>query len=228
MNILVIGAHPDDELLGVGGTLVRHTGRGDRVSALLLTDGHTSRYRDASRAGEVSPEVLARRRGAEAAARLLGFETLRLLDYPDQRLDTVPIVDLVQDIEAFIDEVAPDVVYTHHRGDVNSDHLVAFRATLTACRATGSRFPKRVLSYETVSSTEWGAPFSESAFTPNVFVDISDVLEKKLAALQCYPQELRPPPHPRSLEGLRTTARRWGGVIGVEAAEAFALIREVW
>ncbi len=228
MNVLVIGAHPDDELLGVGGTIVRHLEQGDRVSVLLLTDGHNSRTRDAARAREVSPQVLARRKSARAACELLGISDLQMLPYPDQRLDTVPIVEIVQEIERAMAPAPPDIVYTHHGGDVNSDHRVTFEATLTATRPVGQRYPARVLCYETISSTEWGAPFPDKLFCPNVFVDISSALDLKLKAIECYRQELRPDPHPRSLRGIALAARRWGGVISVEAAEAFMLVRDVW
>ena len=228
MNVLVIGAHPDDEVLGVAGAVLRHVQQGDRVYVDVLTDGHTSRYRDPTRAGELSPEVMARRASAERAAAIVGVERVEFSPFPDQRLDAVPLIEVVQEIERAAAEVNPEVVYTHHRGDANADHRVAFAASLAAFRSVGARFPRRFLCYETVSSTEWGGPFPESSFMPNVFVDISALLERKLEAIGAYEQELRPYPHPRSLEGLRISAQRWGTVIGVDAAEAFVLVREAW
>jgi len=227
MNILVIGAHPDDELLGVAGTIARHIKNGDDVFVYLLTDGHTSRYRDNEKIAEHTPEVVARIESAKKAAAFLGIKELEFAPFNDQRLDTVPMIELVQDIEKYASKINPEIVYTHHRGDVNRDHQVTFTASLTAFRSTGEHYPKRLLCYETISSTEWGAPFAESVFMPNVFIDISDFMDIKLQALDLYRQEMRDFPHPRSMEGIRTSAKRWGSVIGTQAAEAFMLVREV-
>jgi LmbE family N-acetylglucosaminyl deacetylase len=228
MNVLVIGAHPDDEVLGVGGTIVRHVQAGDRVYVYLLTDGHTSRYNDPQRAGEESVDVVARRNSAVQAAAVLGVKSVEFARLADQRLDALALVDVVKNIEHVAERIAPEVVYTHHRGDVNSDHRVAFTASMTAFRSVGSTYPRRLLCYETVSSTEWSGPFPELAFAPNLLVDISAVLERKIEAMRAYAQELRPFPHPRSLEGLRLTAARWGSTVGTQAAEAFVVVREVW
>ena len=227
MNVLIIGAHPDDELLGIGGTIARHIKNGDYVFVYLLTDGHTSRYRDNEKIADRTPEVVARIESAEKAAKFLKIKELGFAPFHDQRLDTVPMIELVQEIEKFASHINPDIVYTHHKGDVNRDHQVTFSACLTAFRPTGKHYPKRLLCYETISSTEWGAPFAESYFMPNVFVDISDFIDIKMQAMDLYRQEMRDFPHPRSAEGIRISAQRWGSVIGVNAAEAFMLVREV-
>ena len=226
MNVLVVGAHPDDELLGVGGTIIRHIKNGDKVSVLLLTDGHTSRFRDPSRAGEHSPEVVARVESAENAAKLLGFD-LHFAPFFDQRLDIVPHIELVHAIEKVANEINPQVVYCHHKGDVNTDHQTTFSACMTSFRSVGKEYPVRFLTYETVSSTEWGVPSGEAYFMPNVFVDITEHLGKKMEALKLYDQEMREFPHPRSYEGIKISAQHWGSVASVHAAEAFMLIREV-
>ena len=226
MNVLVIGAHPDDELLGVGGTIIKHIKNGDKVSVLLLTDGHTSRFRDPSRAGEQSEEVVARVKSAEEAAKLLGFD-LHFAPFYDQRLDIVPHIELVHEIEKIAKGINPDIVYCHHKGDVNTDHQVTFSACMTSFRSVGKEYPVRFLTYETVSSTEWGVPSSESYFMPNVFIDISEHLDLKIQAIKLYDQEMREFPHPRSYEGIKISAQRWGSVVGVNAAEAFMLVREV-
>jgi LmbE family N-acetylglucosaminyl deacetylase len=219
-NVLVIGAHPDDELLGVGGTIIRHIKMGDKVFVYLLTDGHTSRYRDPKRVAEQSPEVVARVKSAERVAKTIGFELHFGLFY-DQRLDTVPHIELVHEIERIASNINPDIVYCHHKGDVNTDHQITFSACMTAFRSVGKVYPVRFLTYETFSSTEWGIPSAESYFMPNVFINIS----KHLAEL--YSQEMREFPHPRSYKGVEINAQRWGTHVGVDAAEAFMLIREV-
>ena len=226
MNVLVVGAHPDDELLGLGGTIIRHIAMGDKVSVLLLTDGHTSRFRDPTRAGEHSPEVVARVESSEKAAQLLGFD-LYFAPFFDQRLDIVPHIELVHAIEKVASEIKPNIVYCHHKGDVNTDHQVTFSACMTSFRSVGQDYPTKLLCYETFSSTEWGVPSGEAYFMPNVIVDISQFLDKKIEALKLYEQEMRAFPHPRSYEGIKIAAQRWGSVIGVHAAEAFMLIREV-
>jgi LmbE family N-acetylglucosaminyl deacetylase len=193
---------------------------------LLLTDGHTSRLRDSSKKDGRTEEVIKRIESAENASKFLGFSDLHFLPFNDQRLDTVPFIELVHAIEKYASAVKPDVVYMHHKGDVNLDHRVAYHACLTSFRSVGPQYPYKLLCYETISSTEWGDP-TENAFAPNYFVDISAHLDAKLKALEFYRQELREFPHPRSMKGIELSNKRWGTVIGTEAAEAFILIREV-
>lgn len=219
MNVLVVAAHPDDEVLGLGGTLARHVADGDRVTILILADRGLARY-DEARIREV-------RSAARAASARLGVSDVRFGEFEDQKLDTLPILEVTQRVESILGEVEPEVVYTHHRGDINRDHTVVHEATLTAARPYSSPFVRRILGYETPSATEWAGPYPETAFVPNVFVDISDHIGTKLEAMKAYPSELRKPPHPRSLEELRVHAAYWGSVIGVEAAEPFLLIREI-
>jgi LmbE family N-acetylglucosaminyl deacetylase len=218
MNILVLSAHPDDEILGPGGTLARHARAGDVVHAVILSEGASSRYApDMKSALEAS--------GRQAAAKL-GARSIRFEAFPDQRLDTVPLVEVTQRIEAIVEELAPEVVYTHFPGDVNADHGVVGRAAWTACRPY--RFPgvRRFLVFETPSSTEWAWPLPDGAFTPNVFVDVSATLDAKVAALECYGSELRDYPHPRSARAIRERAAFWGSCMGMPAAEPFMLLRE--
>ncbi len=221
-NVLVIGAHPDDEIIGLGGTLRRHVEAGDSVFAHLLTDGHSSRESDADSAMEK------RNSAAEKSAGVIGFQDITFDSFADQMLDTESILKVVQSIENVAKKVKPDVVYFHHRGDANVDHQVVFKACVTAFRSTGANFPSEMYCYETLSSTEWGAPFPESAFVPNYFVDISKTLETKLKAMKCYDDELRDYPHPRSEMGIQQAAQRWGKIIGCDAAEAFVIFRKIW
>jgi LmbE family N-acetylglucosaminyl deacetylase len=218
-RVLVIGAHPDDELLGAGGTLVHHVRDGDEVHALVVADGATSRYSDEM------VTVLAESAGR--AAKTVGFASLRLLGLPDQRLDTLPAVEVNQALESVVDDIRPQLVYTHFPGDVNTDHGIVARAAWVACRPYVAPYLLRFVVFETASSTEWAWPLDDGRFSPNLFVDITDTLDEKLAALESYDSELRPYPHPRSLRALRERAATWGSKVGRPAAEAFQVLREV-
>ncbi|HET6875916.1 MAG TPA: PIG-L deacetylase family protein [Jatrophihabitans sp.] len=218
-RVLVIAAHPDDELLGPGGTLARHTAAGDDVHAVILADGATSRYDDAM------VGVLAD--CAEQAGKVLGLSSVQVHSFSDQRLDTVPVVELTRTVEEHADELRPTIVYTHFPGDVNVDHGRVAQAAWIACRPYVVPGLRRFAVYETASSTEWAWPLAASTFAPNLFVDITPTLDAKLEAMSCYSSELREYPHPRSLAALRERAAYWGSRIGVAAAEAFQILREV-
>jgi LmbE family N-acetylglucosaminyl deacetylase len=219
MKVLVVAAHPDDEILGLGGTIARHVAEGDAVTILLLADHGSARY-DVNRIREV-------RGAARAASDRLGVSDVRFGELEDQKLDVLPILEVTQRVEAALQEVQPQLVYTHHRGDINRDHAVVHEATLTAARPYSAPSVRRIICYETPSATEWAGPYPESAFIPNLYVDISAHLETKLEAMAEYPSELREPPHPRSLQSLRSHAAHWGSVIGAAAAEPFILVREI-
>lgn len=221
MNILVVGAHPDDETYGLGGTIARHVQAGDYITVLILTDGVTARH------NETESQKAATRQACAA----LGVDDVRFAGLPDQRLDSMPLLEVIQPIHALCKELRPQVVYTHHRGDANQDHRAVFAATLVAVRPFGGNPVERVLCYEVASTTEWGPPFSEWAFLPNVFVGISATLEIKLRAVEAYREtfhsEVKPFPHPRSPEAVRIYAQQRGVTVGMEAAEAFVLVREL-
>ncbi|GAA0547335.1 PIG-L deacetylase family protein [Halorubrum ejinorense] len=223
MSVLCIVAHPDDEVLGVGGTLARHAADGDDVHICILSDGVTSRY-DNVEAADV--EIEQRRQRAQMAADTLGV-TVSLYGFPDNSFDTVPLLDIVQTIEAEIDEQNPDIVYTHHYGDLNVDHELTCRATITATRPLTDSSVDRVLAFETLSASEWSVPRPDNAFQPTSFVDVTDSLDTKSEALSVYEQELREPPHPRTIDTVRKNADVWGSKVGVPAAEPFELLREV-
>jgi len=219
MNVLVIAAHPDDELLGVGGTIARHADDGDEVVCVVASEGASTRY------GDGAAETL--ESCGRAAAAILGARELRFLGMRDQHLDAQPVLTVIQAIENVVDELEPDVVYTHHWGDVNRDHRVLSEAVMVACRPIGDRFPRSVYLFETPSSTEWSWPDANAAFVPNHFVDITSTIDRKLAAMACYTSELRPAPHPRSLEALRSRAAYWGQVVTRAYGEAFVVGRQV-
>jgi LmbE family N-acetylglucosaminyl deacetylase len=219
MTVVVVAAHPDDEILGAGATLARHVRRGREVHAVVLAEGATSRY------GDGMVPVL--QKAATRSAEQIGFASIRFEAFPDQRMDAVPLIEITQRIEQILRELRPRVVYTHFPGDVNLDHGVTARATWTACRPYALPGLRRFAVFETPSSTEWGWPVGPEVFRPNRFVDVSGVIDVKLAAMECYESELRDEPHPRSLEALRARAAGWGTVIGVRYAEAFMVLREV-
>ncbi|HZQ14719.1 MAG TPA: PIG-L family deacetylase [Pseudolabrys sp.] len=218
MNIAVIVAHPDDEVLGAGGTMARHVKEGHAVHVLIVADGETSRPDRA---------VDKRAQAAANAARTLGAEPPRLLGLADQRLDTVPLLDVTQAIERFLAEAAPSVVYTHHPNDLNADHCIVARAVMTACRPLPGSAVTAIYGFETPSSTEWAPPDAAETFVPARFVDISDTLSVKMAALKHYDAEMRPFPHPRSYEAIEALARWRGATAGMRAAEAFVVLRDL-
>lgn len=225
MSALVIAAHPDDEVLGCGGTIARLVRAGQPVWIAILGEGVTARYGERSQADPLQVEAL--RETSHRVGALLGARTVFHFGLPDNRFDTVPLLDLVKRIEGLVAELRPEVVYTQHGGDLNIDHAITFRATLTATRPIAGLSVRRVVAYEVPSSTEWAFGQFAPAFCPNIFVDIGATLGAKVAAMQQYETEARPFPHPRSPEALRAIARRWGSVAGLEAAEAFQLIREI-
>ena len=223
MSVLCIVAHPDDEVLGVGGTLARHAADGDSVHVCILSDGVTSRYDEPEDARE---EIEQRRCRAERAADILGA-TVSLHSFPDNSFDTVPLLDIVQTLESEIAEHAPDIVYTHHYGDLNVDHELTCRATVTATRPLAESDIDRVLAFETLSASEWAVPRPDNAFQPTSFVEISQHIDVKTDALSVYEDELRDPPHPRTVGTVEQNAEVWGSKAGVTAAEPFELLREV-
>jgi len=222
MKVLVVAAHPDDEVLGCGATMARHAAAGDEVHVVILAQGITSRgkpgaKRALSRLGQA----------ASKAAAVLGARPPVLEAFPDNRMDSVPLLDVVKVIEGHLARVAPRVIYTHHPCDLNVDHGVVHCALLTACRPLPGSQVERILCFEVPSSTEWRSPLATEAFAPNWFVDVSRTLHLKLKALEAYASEMRPFPHPRSLAAVEHLARWRGASAGFKAAEAFALARAV-
>jgi LmbE family N-acetylglucosaminyl deacetylase len=223
-KVLIVAAHPDDEVLGCGGTIARYAGQGDEVYCLILGEGATSRskHKDKRKSDSAVKQLRAQ---AAKAAQVLGIKEVSFQSLPDNRFDTVPMLDIVKIIESLIDKLQPCTIYTHHGADLNIDHQITRQAVLTAARPLQNCPVKEIYAFEVPSSTEWSFEQSEKAFHPNVFIDISETLETKVQAMQLYESETRPFPHPRSPDALRAIAHRWGSVAGVEAAEAFQLIR---
>ncbi len=222
-RILVIAAHPDDEVLGCGGTIARLTGEGHNVYQVILGEGITSRYDTHGQAGPEKIRVL--KDQARQASKLLGVKELVLYDLPDNRFDTVPLLDIIKIIERQIHRFKPKVVYTHHGGDLNIDHAITHRAVLTATRPEINSSVKEIYAFEVPSSTEWAFQQFNNPFSPNVFVDISATLETKIQAMQLYSSEMQTFPHPRSKKLLKFHSQYRGSIAGLTAAEAFELIR---
>jgi LmbE family N-acetylglucosaminyl deacetylase len=223
-SVLILAAHPDDEVLGCGGTIAKLGREGAAVHVAFLADGVFSREGDPS---TKQNEVNAREAAAEKACLTLGAKAVFFGKFPDNRMDSIALLDIVKVIESLVAEYRPDTVFTHHAGDLNVDHRRAHEAVVTACRPQKGSPVKRLLSFEVPSSTEWQLPGSATAFAPNWFVDVSATLESKLAALDVYAAELRAWPHPRSRQGVEHLARWRGATIGVDAAEAFILGRQL-
>ncbi|MDA1348644.1 MAG: PIG-L family deacetylase [Chloroflexi bacterium] len=224
MKTLVVAAHPDDEVLGCGGTAAGLSESGDLWIG-ILGEGVAARYGLGEEAPKADLERL--KSQAERAGKILGAKEVVFASLPDNRFDTVAMLDIVKVIEKWIKDFGPEVVYTHHNGDLNVDHSATFRAVLTATRPMIGETVRDVYAFEIASSTEWAFQSIGQPFHPNTFVDVTATIDRKIEALEAYTGEVREFPHPRSPDALRANAKRWGAAVGVQAAEAFELIRAV-
>ncbi len=225
-KILVVAAHPDDEVLGCGGTIAKHVRAGDSVHVVILGEGITSRRMERNLIKDESA-LKALAQAAHAANKILGVESVSLLSLPDNRMDSVDRIEIIQSVEGFIDKFKPSIVYTHHSSDLNVDHELTQKAALTACRPAPGSSVKSLLFFEVASSTGWNTPDSRELFSPNWFEDITQTLHIKMEALRAYGSEMRPWPHARSLEALEHLAKWRGASVGLGAAEAFVLGRNL-
>jgi LmbE family N-acetylglucosaminyl deacetylase len=216
-KVLIVVPHPDDEVLGCGGTIARHASHGDRIEQVIMTKVSRPYWSEE----EIKEDTL-------KAGGVLGITKTHFWDMPAVRLDTVPQKELNDSLITLIEELKPDIVYIPHIGDINKDHRLIAEAVMVAVRPKPGCSIKKVLAYETLSETEWSAPVASNAFIPTAYVDITDTLETKLKAMNVYEKELREFPHPRSLEAISNLAALRGSHVGVKAAEAFMLIREIW
>lgn len=218
-QILVIAPHPDDEVLGCGGAIARHTDCGDDVHIAVVTRADPELYPD--------DDEDAFRQEVQAAHRMLGVASTTYLDFPAPRLDTIPGHRLADAISQLIRQIQPHTVYLPHHGDIHADHQQVHQATLVAARPINGCSVRQLLCYETLSETEWSPPRADTVFTPTVFIDIEHYLTTKLKAMACYSTELKEFPHPRSLDALAALAKLRGASAGLIAAEAFAVVRQI-
>ena len=235
MKVLVIAAHPDDEVLGMGGLLKKFSKKENDIKIVFLATGISSRisndYLNSTNykinnnlKNDIEKQIEKLQKDARKALSVLGIKKIQFEDFPDNEMDIVSNLKITKKIEAIIDDYRPDTVYTHSQCDINVDHRLIYESTITATRPKKNSVVKQVISFETPSSTEWYFP---QKFSPNIFVDISKELKFKLKAMQCYKNELMEFPHPRSIEALEIIAKRWGTVCGFNAAEAFCLVRSL-
>lgn len=222
-KVFVIVAHPDDEILGLGGTIKKHVLNEDEVYALILGEGQTSRWDKRELAEQSVVESL--HKNSYVAAKIIGFQEIYFESLPDNRFDSVALLEIVKVIEKYLDILKPDIVYTHHSGDLNIDHKITNQAVLTATRPIGDYSVKEIYGFETVSSSEWNFGQRKEVFYPQKYVDITETFNYKCKAMQEYISELCEFPHPRSLKMLEALAMVRGSTIGVQLAEAFEVIR---
>ena len=220
-KILIVAAHPDDEILGCGGTAARCVKEGYEVYSVILGEGITSR--DAIRQKDIREKEIAQLKiQAHEANRVIGVKELFTFDFPDNRFDIIPMLNIVKVIEEVKNKIKPDILFTHYEKDLNIDHRLTFQAAVTASRPLAGETVKEIYSFEILSSTEWNYPLS---FSPDCFFDISETIDIKTAAMEKYKSELREFPHPRSLKGIRLNAENWGMKTGLAYAEAFKTVR---
>jgi LmbE family N-acetylglucosaminyl deacetylase len=231
MNILVVAAHPDDEIIGMGGAL-KKLSKTHSISVLFLADGITARktfghknslnYESSKiEKQKMKQEIEKRKVDAKKALKLVGVSKMKFLDLPDNELDLVPFLKIVKQIETEIKKTKCNIVFTHHHNDLNIDHRIAYEATVTATRPLPNSNISAVFSFEAISSSDWHKPYQ---FNPQLFIDISKELGIKIKSLQAYKNEIQKFPHPRSKEMIEITAKRWGSLYGFNAAEAFEII----
>lgn len=216
-SVLVVAAHADDEVLGCGATIKKHVDSGDQVTIIFMTDGVGSRSIEATEAAK-------RNLAKEEALEVLGVGTQYQFDFPDNAMDLVPLLEVVKGVESVIDNIKPQIIYTHFHADLNVDHRICFDAVMTATRPVPNQCVKEIYGFEVLSSTEWQIK-PDMAFKPQMYVDVSDCFEAKITALKAYNDEMRDNPHSRSFEHVEVLGKHRGYSVGVKYAEAFMAYR---
>ncbi|AZJ35044.1 PIG-L family deacetylase [Tenacibaculum singaporense] len=219
MNVLVIAPHADDEILGCGATIAKHISEGDTVKVVVVTRGIKELYSD-----DVIEGI---RKEAKEAHKYLKIEETIFYDFPAPMLDQTPSYLISNEISKIIKSYEPEIVYLPHRGDLHKDHRMVFESSLVAIKPVNGCSVKEIYSYETLSETEWAAPFGDDAFIPNVFVDVSEFMEQKVEAMKKFESQLKEFPHSRSIEAINALAKFRGSTVGANAAESFMLIRNI-
>jgi LmbE family N-acetylglucosaminyl deacetylase len=222
-KILIIAAHPDDEILGCGGTIARLVKEGNEAYTLILGEGITSRDEKRNRKKR-EVEIKELKKHIYDANKIIGVKKTFTYDFPDNRFDSIPLLEIIKKIEKIKNDLKPEIIFTHYKNDLNIDHKITYKAVITATRPMSDETVKTIYSFEIPSSTEWSYPLS---FNPTLFYNISSSLEKKIQALACYKSELRKFPHPRSLKAIELNAKTWGVKVGLKSAEAFELVRSI-
>lgn len=218
-NILILAPHPDDEVLGCGATIKKLSDEGNHLYVLVVTRGSSKFYSD--------EKILNVRNEALQAHRILGVKQTLFLDFPAPELDTVPLADMSREIAKVITDFQINTLYLPHRGDIHNDHRVVFNAGLVAARPVSFCSVKEIYAYETLSETEWAAPFADDAFIPTCFVNVENSLNSKMDAMKCFQSQLKAFPNPRSLDSIEALAKLRGATVGFKAAEAFMVIRQI-
>jgi LmbE family N-acetylglucosaminyl deacetylase len=224
MKVLVVAAHPDDEILGCGGTIAREIEKGYEVYILLLSKGVASRVPNKNKLNLEKNKLM---NESKSALKIVGIKESNIFfgNFPDNKFDSVSLLDIVKFIESFIEKIKPNIIYTHYKDDLNIDHRKTFEAVITATRPIENYSVRKILSFEVLSSTEWAFNFKK--FAPNIYVNIEDTINKKIEALRRYKSEIREYLHPRSVDGIKILAKKRGLEVGMRYAEGFILVREV-
>ncbi|MEQ8390877.1 MAG: PIG-L deacetylase family protein [Thalassospira sp.] len=225
-QVAVIAAHPDDEVLGMAGTIAKHALAGDEVHILFISDGVTGRdilYDREKRLHEINE----RKASAKKSAEILGIKSIEFLDYPNLRMDTVSVLEVTQKIEERLKKWTANIVYTHHSSDTNVDHGVCFKSTLIACRPVPTSLVRSIRCFEVLSSTEYSVSNHGPLFEPNLFIDVQEFRDKKIDCIRTYDYEMRPSPFPRSEKVVDAQLTLRGSQVGLLAAEAFMEVRRI-
>ena len=218
-KILVIAAHPDDEVLGCGGTLLKHAKNNDKILLLFATDGESSRTSD-------KKKIFYRKKQAIKVARIINAQKPLFLNFPDNQLDKINMLKIAKLFAKIVERFKPDIIYTHHYNDLNIDHRLTFEATMIACRPLSESSVAEIYCFEILSSTGWRG-IGNLDFIPNVYVDIKDYIKKKIDLMKIYEKEIRPSPHPRSIDSITAKAISRGSEVSLSYAEAFELVRYI-
>ena len=219
-KILVIAAHPDDEILGAGATLINLVKAGNNVSCLILGQGAMAR--DAAKTKNID----SLKKDALESGKIIGFDQIYFSDLPDNQFDKLPLLEIVKEVEKYFEIVGPDIIYTHYENDLNVDHQLTAQAVMTAARPCNPDAPSEIYAFETLSSTEWQSKVS-NIFNPSIYINIEDSIDLKIKAMKAYTSEIREYPHSRSIEGIKILAQYRGLEAGLKYAEAFILVRKI-
>jgi LmbE family N-acetylglucosaminyl deacetylase len=222
-TVLVIAAHPDDDAFGCGGTIRKLANQKNKIYAIYFTDGVSARINKK----DLKKKINDRKENSEKASNIMGIKKSIYYSFPDNQLDKVPLLQIIQKIEVQIKKIKPDLIFTHFENDLNLDHQIINRAVVTATRPKPNLKLKKILLFETLSSTEWKFSNKMKVFNPNYFVDISKTINHKIKSIKCYKKEIFKWPHPRSEKGVKTLAMYRGQSVGLKFAEAFQLLRNI-